>query len=936
MLASETDEPLSPIAIQKARETATSAQLTFSDFYPNETTHRAHLRIFVPILDRRVGGRAIAVIMLRINLGDFLYPFLQTWPIPTETAETLLVRREGQEAVILAKGSFQNQKVVAKRISLDRREVASVKAALGEEGVKDSIDYRGVPVLAAIRAVPESPWSLVAKIDAAEAYAPLGRYFWETLVGTCLMVAAATAVLVAFVRWRQHARLYREKYEVERKYRAILDQTFEFIGLMKPNGTLIEANRAALAFAGIREADVLGRPFWETPWWTHSPEMQDRLRKAIEAAARGEFVRFEATHPAAPDGEIHYIDFSLKPVKNERDEVEFLIPEGRDVTDRQRAEEGMREFETRFHDIINNAGDGILFVDSAARTIVSANPAMAAMLGRSVDELAGMPFLELHPPESRAQVAAEFEKHRLGERHRSSDIPVMRKDGSILYADIASTMVMMNGVQYISGFFRDVTERTRAEAERKRLAVRREGISLLQRSLLTPAPLENKLRRITDAIVRLFDADFCRIWLTRPGDLCEKGCIHAEALEGPHQCRNRGWCLHLVASSGRYTHLDGQGHRRVPFGCYKIGRIASGEEPRFVTNDVQNDPRVHNHPWARELGLVSFAGYPLRSPDGKTLGVLALFSKHPISANDDAMLDGLASTTELVIRQAAVERRLQDYATDFEVANANLKLAVTRASHLAVQAEKANRAKSEFLANMSHELRTPLNAIIGFSQGLLDHADRHPLNDHQKDRIDKIWKSGEHLLLLINKVLDTASIESGRIQVNPTSFEVQTLIDEISPLAEELIKSKPRVCYTVEVEEDLPLIFSDQDMLKEILINLIGNAAKFTDQGSITLRARRDDQNILLSVEDTGVGIPEEHLDHVFEKFYQVPEIVRASVKGTGLGLSLCKQYSSLLGGTLTVRSVERQGSTFTLCIPVHLIRETAEVDGPPAEAPVH
>ena len=129
--------------------------------------------------------------------------------------------------------------------------------------------------------------------------------------------------------------------------------------------------------------------------------------------------------------------------------------------------------------------------------------------------------------------------------------------------------------------------------------------------------------------------------------------------DGPHVCRQRDRCLHLLASSGRYTHIDGPGHRRVPFGCYKIGRVASDEDPKFLSNDVQNDPNVHNHAWARELGLVSFAGYQLRTPGEETLGVLALFAKHPILADEDAMLDGLGSTVARVVKQAVAEEALR-------------------------------------------------------------------------------------------------------------------------------------------------------------------------------------------------------------------------------------------------------------------------------------
>ncbi len=141
-------------------------------------------------------------------------------------------------------------------------------------------------------------------------------------------------------RRRTEAELIR--YQSERKFRAIFDQTFQFIGLLTTDGTLLEANRTALKFSNIEESDVIGKPFWETPWWTHSTELQDKLREAVREAAQGGFVRFEATHPAA-DGDLHYVDFSLKPVTDEAGNVVLLIPEGRDITDRKRAEKLIEE-----------------------------------------------------------------------------------------------------------------------------------------------------------------------------------------------------------------------------------------------------------------------------------------------------------------------------------------------------------------------------------------------------------------------------------------------------------------------------------------------------------------------------------------------------------------------------------------------------------------
>ncbi|MCX7424843.1 MAG: PhnD/SsuA/transferrin family substrate-binding protein [Planctomycetia bacterium] len=200
--------------------------------------------------------------------------------------------------------------------------------------------------------------------------------------------------------------------------------------------------------------------------------------------------------------------------------------------------------------------------------------------------------------------------------------------------------------------------RQRAEARQARLFQRLEGVNRLQKDLLLPESLEDKFKRITDAAVELLDLDFCRIWNVGPGDLCATGCIHAAATEEDHICRHRESCLHLAASSGRYTHLDGN-HRRVPLGCYKIGRIASGEDDKFLTNSATTDPRVHDHQWAERLGLVSFAGYALRNPAGEAIGVLATFAKHAVSDEDDVFLTNLAETTSRVILrdQAAEELR---------------------------------------------------------------------------------------------------------------------------------------------------------------------------------------------------------------------------------------------------------------------------------------
>jgi signal transduction histidine kinase/DNA-binding response OmpR family regulator len=461
----------------------------------------------------------------------------------------------------------------------------------------------------------------------------------------------------------------------------------------------------------------------------------------------------------------------------------------------------------------------------------------------------------------------------------------------------------------------DITDRKWTQAVQDKLLARQQDINLLHQSLLEPIPLKEKLRKVTDGIVRIFDADFCRVWLIRPGDLCQGECIHAVAKDGPHVCRYRDRCLHLLASSGRYTHIDGQTHRRVPFGCYKIGRIASAEDHKFLTNDVPNDPRVHNHQWARELGLVSFAGYQIRDPDGYVLGVLALFAKHPVDESEDAMLEGLSATVALVVEEAAAQEALRQSKEEAE----NYVAALESANHALEAsnqlAESANCAKSEFLANMSHEIRTPMTAILGYADLMLDENVGRTAREH----VAVIKRNGEHLLGLISDILDLSKIETGKLQVEPIRCSPVQLVAEVVSLMRAQAAAKQLKLKT-ELAGPLPeTVLTDPLRLRQVLVNLVGNAIKFTDQGEVRLAVRlnadRGCLSLCFDVTDTGIGMNEEQVGKLFKPFSQVDSSSTRKFSGTGLGLCISKHLAEALGGDIEVRSNPGKGSTFIVTI---------------------
>ena len=249
-------------------------------------------------------------------------------------------------------------------------------------------------------------------------------------------------------------------------------------------------------------------------------------------------------------------------------------------------------------------------------------------------------------------------------------------------------------------------------------------------------------------------------------------------------------------------------------------------------------------------------------------------------------------------------------------------------------AEDANRAKSAFLANMSHELRTPMNAILGYSEMLMEDAEDDGREDAVTD-LKKIHQSGSHLLSLINDVLDLAKVESGKMEALAEDFEVENLVDEVSATAQPLMDKNAN---QLRIERGVGLGIAHQDLtkLRQSLLNLLSNAAKFTHEGTVTLMFERsrdgDGDWLTMSVRDSGIGIPADKLDRVFEEFGQAEDSTSREYGGTGLGLPISRRFCQLLGGDLTVESQPGKGSTFTVRVPAVLpgtVSETAVVVEP-------
>jgi len=230
------------------------------------------------------------------------------------------------------------------------------------------------------------------------------------------------------------------------------------------------------------------------------------------------------------------------------------------------------------------------------------------------------------------------------------------------------------------------------------------------------------------------------------------------------------------------------------------------------------------------------------------------------------------------------------------------------------QLEAANRHKSDFLARVSHDLRTPLNAIIGFTRIVLRKVEGL-IPDLQRENLQKVMISSEHLLTLINELLDLAKIDAGKMEVIAETFRVEEIIHMTTTTVEPLLKDG-RVRMVRDIAPDLPPLKTDRDKLKQILFNLLSNAAKFTEQGEIKVSASRENGTLKLAVSDTGIGMKKEALENIFEEFQQAEKTTASKYGGTGLGLAIVKKFVNLMGGDIVVESEVGKGSTFTITMP--------------------
>ncbi len=753
----------------------------------------------------------------------------------------------------------------------------------------------------------------------SEYYKALDTYFGEhpvevipRWVTNLLLMAAVVIIILGIVAFLFRGKISSQSDSLRRsenRYMALLNNFPDLIIRMDQNGRFIDYHAAESSPLSQRLEEFNGKLAEEILPSEISAMTMTSVKKAL-LTHKLQIKEYQMS----VQGEPHFFEARYSP--SDDNEVIILV---RDITDEKQAQKALKDSEERYHTLARVSPAGIFRTDASGLTTY-VNPTWCRISGLSPEEALGDGWLKAVHPEDREKLSGDWKGYAANHISSQADYRFIRPDGSVRYV-IGQAVPEVNAENEVVGYvgtITDVTDRVESEealrasreAERTARGIK-ETIQAANLVLTNSLDLKELLNVLLDFMRQIVPYDRARVVLIEDGSR-----------------------LKMVTSRGFDVDVDREVAASV-LPNYQSNPLISplvDGQTCVVVDDIDTYPDWESHA-GRGHGR-SWMGVPLVS-QGQVLGYFSLDKNEPGFFTDESkgLASSLAAQAAVAIQNARLHEVLRIHAEELElrVAERTTELARRVAEVEALnrsaqqlnedlkeavkKAESADRLKSAFLATMSHELRTPLNSIIGFT-GILLQKLVGPLSEEQEKQLKMVQGSARHLLELINDVLDISKIEADQIMLVKEEFDlcasIQTSVEKVKHPAD-----KKGLALVTDLQPDTLTIVSDRRRVEQILINLLNNAVKFTEAGSVTITSRVMDGRVKVSITDTGIGIREEDLQTLFKPFRQVDTGITRQYEGTGLGLSICKRLIDLLGGGIAVTSDPGKGSTFAFDLPL-------------------
>ncbi|MBL8488203.1 MAG: PAS domain S-box protein, partial [Rhodocyclaceae bacterium] len=702
---------------------------------------------------------------------------------------------------------------------------------------------------------------------------------------------APASEVVSFVDITEQKAAETAVRESEERYRSLFETAGDAI-LILDGGRFIDCNGKALEVYGCSRAELVGATpdLFSPPVQPDGRDSRTAAMALIEAALAGESRHFEWRHVRL-DGREFDAEVSLSLLRRD-DRHPLLQAVVRDVSERKRAERALREREEIMSAIVGQAGEAIELTDLETLRFVEFNDASCRLLGYTRDE-----YRALSVPDIQAGLAPEalrglMEGLKPGEavsfetRHR-------RKDGSTFDAQVGLRVIDLHGRLHAVAIWSDITERKRVAEELER---HRHHLEDLVQERTADLAAANRRLEISDMRLQAMFEMSQSAGALEERELLQRGIEEAVRLTASdigylHFVNDDQETIELYTWSEntlKYCTAAHEAHYPVP----QAGIWADSLRTRLpvMHNDYQRMEGRHGYPEGH-AHLVRHLGVPIIE-GGKVRVLFGVGNKAADYDESDAhQLQLIGEDLWRIVMRGRAEKAL---------------------AAAKEEAEQASRAKSSFLANMSHEIRTPMNAIIGFTHL----AERETRDPGQRVHLGKITDAANHLLQIINDILDISKIEAGRLTLEQTDFEVDQVLDRVCTLVCERAEAKGLEMVNFVDPALTGTLRGDPLRLGQILLNFAGNAVKFTDRGSVIVRVRlvgEEEGGLLIrwEVADTGIGIGAEDQKRLFQPFVQADDSTTRRYGGTGLGLNISRRLAGLMGGEVGVESAPGRGSTF-------------------------
>ena len=886
-----------------------------TDLYRAENNH-IYIDWLIPVLTNAgLEEHVIAVVILRVDPSRQYYPMIQTWPVPSASSESLLVKQDGNEVLFLNELRFAKDSALKFRLPLTNESLpASAAVKNNKLGKIDGLDYRGAKVLSMYMPIKGTPWRLVVKVDQSEIYKPMWKTF--SWIAGILLIGILGIMIVMFYLLRQQKQLQQLALFTEKaEYYQLLQQFYDlpFIGM-----AIISPDTKRWIKFNDRLCDILGYSREELqkiswPEITH-PDDADLNLTVFDKLKRNklEHCSYQKRY-IHKNGQVIIADIEIRCVRKPNGDADYMVVTIDDITERVLAEQRSKKLSQLYKNLadinarILYANDEEQILDVLCRIPIDSGLLDMAWVGiedtktQCINPIIkygqGLGYLK----NVRIPISSNLDKVE------GVAAPAYRNKKTFVVNDAANNptfapwheQILTYGWLSIASFpiFRQDDIYAVFTLYKSEINYFDEEVVALITSLLNDVSYALNKLDAAQALIKsesskrlLLDSSPNGIWgidiegkatFVNPAAVKILGYNSADELLGSS-----------IHDTVHYNRVDGRPYLRTDCPILKTKKDGI---IRNVCDEVF---------WRK---------------NGSSLPVE--YTSHPIYENNT--LSGAVVVFHDITERLQLDKELEKHRKNLA------QLVDERTAELEkakLDAEFANKAKSLFLANMSHEIRTPMNGILGFAHALQDQVEQPT----QKDKINKIIKSGYLLMGIIDEILDLSKIEANRFVLDESTFLVSTILSQVDEMMADRIYQKG-----LSFHQDIDTRFhklaleGDPLRLKQILLNLLSNAIKFTDQGSITLRATigsETEQHVTLrfEIQDTGIGLSEAQQKKVFENFEQAETSTTRKYGGTGLGLAISQKLSSMMGGEIGVISALGQGSTFWFTVVLNFGSLTA------------